>query len=101
MDPAEVVLLMEEITVTSADAVSDDGRSLFDKVEDPDDWQTRLELRDLLSRLPERDQQLMTLRHINGCSQAETAQKLNMTQIQVSRREKVLRRMLQKAWYES
>ena len=52
----------------------------------------------MLSHLPQRDQQLMQLRHIAGLTQAETARKMGMTQVQVSRREAVLRRELRRQW---
>ena len=43
-----------------------------------------------LSTLDERDRQLIILRYYRGLTQAVTAEKLSMTQVQVSRREKAL-----------
>ncbi len=43
-----------------------------------------------LSTLCERDRQLIILRYYRGLTQAVTAEKLSMTQVQVSRREKAL-----------
>ena len=99
MDAAELVLLMEEVTVTSSDAETADGSPLVDLLADPDDWLTRVELRDILGHLPERDRRLLQLRYGEGRSQTETAACLGMTQVQVSRRERVLRRQLRDAWY--
>lgn len=99
MEAAELVQLMEEVTVTSADAETDDGSPLGDVLADPDDWLTRVELRDMIDRLPERDRHLLQLRYGEGCSQTETAAQLGMTQVQVSRRERVLRRQLRDVWY--
>ncbi len=99
MDAAEVALLMEEVTVTSTDALSDEGTPLSDTLSSPDEWITRVEIRDLINRLPETDRQLMHQRCLESCSQAETANRLGMTQVQVSRREAVLRRQLRNAWY--
>ena len=48
----------------------------------------RLSLKEALSKLPEKDGQLITLRYFRGLTQRETAKCLNMTQVQVSRREK-------------
>ena len=53
----------------------------------------------MISRLPETDQHLLRLRHPECLSQTETARRLGMTQVQVSRREAVLHRQLKKEWY--
>lgn len=98
LDACDLLLLMEEITVASTDT-ADDGDPLAATLQDSDDWLTRLELRDLLTRLPEMDRHLMQLRCLEGLSQAETARRLGMTQVQVSRREAVLRRQLRRDWY--
>lgn len=99
MEPTELLLLLDEVTVASTEASSDDGSPLSDVIADNDDWLSRVELRDLISRLPDIDRRLLTLRHIDGLSQAATAQRLGMTQVQVSRRETVLHRQLRQAWY--
>ena len=99
MDAADLMLLMEEISVSSTGAAPEDGSPLADTLSDDDDWLSRMELRDLIGRLPERDRQLMLLRCRDGLSQRETARQLGMTQIQVSRREAVLRRQLRAEWY--
>lgn len=99
MDPTDLLFLLDDVTVSSTEASSDDGSPLIEALADEDDWLSRMELRDLIAQLPERDRQLLTLRHIEGLSQAATAHRLGMTQIQVSRREAVLRRQLHDAWY--
>ncbi len=43
-----------------------------------------------LARLPEADRRLLELRYFKGLTQSVTAEHLNMTQVQVSRREKKL-----------
>lgn len=50
----------------------------------------RLTLRAALGTLEQRDQTLIRLRYFQGKTQAETARVLQMTQVQVSRREKKL-----------
>lgn len=100
MDAEEMVFMLEDITVASADAASDSGTSLLDSIADEDDWQQRLELRDLISRLPAPDRRLMLLRHVHCLSQAETAKLLRLTQVQVSRRERELKCRLKQAWYD-
>ncbi len=97
MDAAELMLHMEEITVTSADAESPGGSSLWDLLPDPEDWQRRLELRDILAKLPAMDQRLILLRHRAGLTQTQAGQRLGMTQMQVSRREAIIRTFLKRA----
>ena len=48
----------------------------------------RISLRQVLSLLEKKDQMLIRLRYFQGKTQVETAQALDMTQVQVSRREK-------------
>ena len=49
-----------------------------------------LALKEVIAALSERDQQLITLRYFRSKTQSETAAELGMTQVQVSRREKVV-----------
>ena len=59
------------------------------EVEAPEErLSSRLALRELLSRLEERDRELIRLRYFKGMTQSQTAARLGMTQVQVSRREK-------------
>lgn len=101
MNAADLMLLTEEVSVCSSDAVTDEGTPICDGLPDEDDWLTRVELRDMLNRLPEKDRELMRLRFLEGCSQTDTGSRLGMTQMQVSRREAVLKRSLRKAWYDT
>lgn len=100
MDAAELVLHMEEITVASTDTQSEGGTPLADILPDPEDWQKRIELRDILARLPEKDRQLVLLRHRVGLTQAQAGQRLGMSQMQVSRREAIIRTLLRRALAE-
>ena len=97
MDAAELMLHMEDISVASTDAQSEGGTALGDILPDPEDWQKRIELRDILARLPEKDRQLILLRHRLGLTQAQAGRRLHMTQMQVSRRESVIRTLLRRA----
>lgn len=47
-------------------------------------------LQQALEKLPEQDRRLIELRYFSECTQTQTAEKLGMTQVQVSRREKVI-----------
>lgn len=100
LPPMELILLTEEISVTSADAAAQSGSSLLDSLADDDPWQDRLALKDMICHLPEQDQALLRLRHMDGLSQAETAARLGLTQVQVSRRERMLHRQLRDMWQE-
>lgn len=101
MEAEELMLLTEDVTVTSSDASSADGSPLCNMLPDEDDWLSRVELQDLIDRLPDTDRQLMALRFVEGLTQQETAARLDMTQVQVSRREAVLKRQLRCAWYDT
>ena len=95
MDISDLLLHMEEISVASIDA-----EEHAPILPDPEDWQQRVELRDILSRLPQMDQRLILLRHRAGLTQAQAGQRLGMTQMQVSRREKIIRTLLRRALAE-
>lgn len=100
MDAAELTLHMDAVTLCSADAETPSGTTRIHQLPDPEDWQTRVELRDILSQLPQRDQRLLLLRHRFGMTQQQAGIRLGMTQMQVSRREKVIRSMLRAALAE-
>ena len=100
VDPAELVFFMEEISVTSIDAAAPGGTQMAELLPDQDDWMNRLLLRDLIAHLPERDQKLLLLRYRYGLSQTETAKRLGMTQVQVSRREMQIKAQLKKEWLD-
>lgn len=99
MDAAALTLHMEGITVISADDGAQ-GRSPLDTLADPEDWQMRVELRDILARLPEMDQRLVLLRFHRNMTQTQTGAVLGMSQMQVSRRERVIRMLLAHALAE-
>lgn len=98
MEPAELALAMEQISVLSME--TNTGQSLVELLPDRTDWETRLFLRDMMTRLPQNDQRLLMLRLRFGKTQAETARALGMTQVQVSRREQALKQQLRQAWTE-
>lgn len=101
MDAGELMLAMEEISVVSSDTKATGcNRSMAELLPDPDRWETRILLRDLLERLDPQDRQLMLLRYHLGNTQAETARHLGMTQVQVSRREAAVKQLLRQLWTE-
>lgn len=100
VDPSELVLSMEEVRVTSIDTVSPGGTKLIELLPDRDDWMSRLLLKDMIAHLPDRDRKLLLLRYRYGMSQTETARRLGMTQVQVSRREMQIKAQLKKEWLD-
>lgn len=87
--------VIEAIAVSSPTvsltATSDDGElTQLDLPVDPPDIKItdELALNQALSTLDERDRQLIFLRFYKNLTQQQTAQRLGMTQVQVSRREK-------------
>lgn len=55
-----------------------------------DEISDKIALFQVLDKLPERDRELIRLRYFEGLTQSKTAERLNMSQVQVSRREKSL-----------
>lgn len=80
---------MPAVSLTEYD---DSGDSQIDiKVENFDSGiLDLLALRQIIHELDGRDRELISLRYFKGCTQVQTAGKLGMTQVQVSRREKVI-----------
>lgn len=59
-----------------------------------DEISDRLALKQIISHLDENDRALITLRYFGGKTQSETARIIGMTQVQVSRREKKLLKIM-------
>ena len=88
-----VSVSMPALSLTQSE--EDGGGQLDLEVEAPEEsLSNRLALRELLSRLEDRDRELITLRYFKNLNQTQTAQRLNMTQVQVSRREKKILTLL-------
>lgn len=69
----------------------EEGGQIEIPVEAPEERMTeRLALQEILAGMEERDRQLILYRYFRGMTQTETAGRLGMTQVQVSRREKKL-----------
>ena len=75
----------------------DDGEEIDVPVSPPDeDITDRLALQQVLGELEPRDRALIVLRYLNRHTQQVTAEKLGMTQVQVSRRERVILQEMRK-----
>lgn len=93
VDPAQAAeAIGASLPPLSLTAGDDDGGGQIDlPVESPEELLAdKLALRELLEGLPDRDRKLLLLRYFGGKTQTETAKLLDMTQVQVSRREKKL-----------
>lgn len=71
---------------------NEDGTSEFDIAIDGEDERLleHISLKEVLQTLPEKDRRLIILRYYKSKTQTETAKQLGMTQVQVSRRERVI-----------
>lgn len=71
---------------------NDDGTTEFDIAVDSCDEELieRISLKEVIKSLPDNDRQIIYLRYYKSQTQSETAKQLGMTQVQVSRREKVI-----------
>lgn len=80
------------VQVISLSAGDDENGREIDLPVDPQDEKLTeiLSLRQIINELPDRDRQLIKLRYFKNKTQSQTAEALNMTQVQVSRREKKL-----------
>lgn len=80
---------MPVISLTAQDETS--SRQLDIPTEAPEEAiSEKLALKKVVSLLEERDRRLIELRYFDGLTQVKTAEKLGMSQVQVSRREKAL-----------
>lgn len=75
--------------VSLTDTDEDGGGQVDIPVPAPDtEIGNSIAIRQILSKLPENDRKIIILRYYKNLTQSKTAQILNMTQVQVSRREK-------------
>lgn len=96
LDVAETAQALEASAMPLSLTVDDDGDAVQADVpveSSEDEVVDRLALKEALGSLPAVDRRLILLRYFKGKTQCETARLLEMTQVQVSRREK---RILQK-----
>lgn len=77
--------------VSLTDNSEEDGKQIDISVPAPDtEIGDILALRQIMELLDEKDRKLIIMRYFQGLTQSATAKNLNMTQVQVSRREKKL-----------
>ncbi len=97
-EPAETAMLINaSLPVLSLEPTEDNESGIEIPVLSPEDEiSDLLALRQVVSALDERDKEIIKLRYYKGLTQTVTANKLGMTQVQVSRREKVILSFLRK-----
>ncbi|HEU4965763.1 MAG TPA: RNA polymerase sporulation sigma factor SigF [Bacilli bacterium] len=95
MEPTEVVFAMEAMRQPASiheTVFENDGDPIYlmDQISDESQnkWFDKLSLHDALSRLPERERLIVFLRFFRDKTQAEVAEVLGISQVQVSRLEK-------------
>ncbi len=106
MPAAELVLILEtgrQPVSLDSSPTADQRLSWGEILKDPrsETWMERLFLRDLISRLPKTEQWLLYLRFAAEKTQAETAELLHMTQVQISRLEARVRVTLREQWNDT
>ncbi len=79
-------------STVSLTVTDEDGETQLDLPDEDETEQLcdKLSLHKAIDELPERDRRLIVLRYFSGLTQIETARRLGMTQVQVSRRERSL-----------
>ena len=85
-----ITVSMPTISLTANDDENSGGQ-LDIPIEAPEEEiSERLSLKAVLDKLEQRDRKLIELRYFKGMTQVKTAMELGMSQVQVSRREKVI-----------
>lgn len=94
----ETAEILNVITpMLSLNSFGEDGESTIDiPIDESDRLFDRISVSQLLSHLSSDEQMLIDCRYYKGCTQAVTAEKLGISQVQVSRREKAILKKLRK-----
>lgn len=92
----ETAEILNVITpMVSLDSFGEDGESTIDiPIDESDRLFDRISVSQLLSHLSPEEQVLIDCRYYKGCTQAATAERLGISQVQVSRREKAILKKL-------
>lgn len=85
-----ITVSMPTVSLTSSDDDSKEHQLDIPVLSPEEEISDRLSLYSLIKDLNERDRQLIELRYFKGLTQSKTAAQLDMSQVQVSRREKVI-----------
>lgn len=85
-----ITVSMPTVSLTSSFDSSDEHQLDIPVPSHEQEISDRLTLRAVLASLEEKDRTLIELRYFSGLTQAKTADRLGMSQVQVSRREKAI-----------
>lgn len=87
-----VELLNIAVPPASLTATDEDGERQIDIPVDfgEEQIQNSIALREIIGKMPESDRRLIEMRYYKGLTQTVTAEKLGLSQVQVSRRERLL-----------
>ncbi|MBQ2904531.1 MAG: sigma-70 family RNA polymerase sigma factor [Clostridia bacterium] len=98
IEPEEAAMLLNAAMPVVSLTAGEEGESQIDiPVDSPEnEINDFLALRQVLQSLDEHDRKMIELRYYSGMTQSKTALKLGMTQVQVSRREKVVLEIIRK-----
>ncbi|MDR3644527.1 MAG: sigma-70 family RNA polymerase sigma factor [Clostridia bacterium] len=97
IEPAEAAEALEASAAPLSLTIDEDGEDIQADIPvqgEEDELMDKLALKEALTALPAQDMLLIRLRYFGNRTQSETARELNMTQVQVSRREKKILELL-------
>jgi len=98
LDAAETAMLLNASLPVQSLTVGEDGECQLDiPVDSPENEVSDiLALRQVMDSLEEKDRLMLKFRYFQNMTQSETAKRLGMTQVQVSRREKIILTVIRK-----
>lgn len=98
IEPEEAAMLLNASMPVVSLTTGEEGEAQLDiPVDSPEnEINDFLALRQVLQSLDEHDRKMIELRYYSGLTQSKTAHQLGMTQVQVSRREKVVLEIIRK-----
>ncbi len=85
-----ITVSMPTVSLTASDDEKNGGQLDIPVLPPEEEISERLSLKSVLEGLGERDRRLIELRYFRGLTQVKTAAELDMSQVQVSRREKAI-----------
>lgn len=99
IEPTDLIFILDstKYPLSIFQESEEEGLTLADKIsskENADDELDKLLLKDMISKLPERDKKIIILRYFRDKTQTQVAKELGVSQVQVSRLEaKILEKM--------
>lgn len=91
---AQLLCVSMPVISLTPDSDSDDSRTDIASGETDEQMNDAIAVKNAVSALCERDRKIVDMRYFKGLTQSATAEALGMTQVQVSRREKTILKLL-------